>query len=251
MNTQTVEQQSQEQKPPIAGPHQNGEAPAPGSDLRKRVVRLLALWGAAAGSALRGASAKEKRYERLRFCAQQVGRVIDSANDLTEEELGKCIQALQQSRDRKGAGAGRQKKPPIAGAPGSDSNVVEFPNTSGITEGELWKIWQLEHFLGWAENPARLEGLLRAKFHEANPKYLSHAQAWRAIETLFSIAAREEAKKQSRPSTSREEPPLPRGRGSDSRKVSPEELKAARARLKKQLETWRPEETEPQRTQSL
>jgi len=174
---------------------------------RKRVVRLLALWGEVCPLT----DAKEKKYERLRWLAQRVGRLVDSANDLSEEELEKCIRELQRSQE---SGVRSQK-------------LKRFPNTSGITDRQLWKIWQLEHFLGWAGNPARLEGFLRAKFHESNPKFLSHAQAWRLIEMLFAIAAREEAK-QRRPSAS-------------SGPVSAGELKGARAKLKRLLETWRPE----------
>lgn len=143
---------------------------------RKKIVLLMTLWGELNPDG----TAEEKRYERLRFLAQTVGRVIDSANDLSEAELETCIRSLQ---DQQRATANRPR-----------SNIRPFPNRNSVSKEMLWKICQLEVLLGWSEVPARLEGLLRAKFKESNREFLTHSQGWRVIEMLFYIAARAEIK---------------------------------------------------------
>ena len=109
--------------------------------------------------------AAESRAERLVWLTAACGRSITSANDLSDAELEACIKGL--------AGGN------TAGAP-SDS--------------QLWKIRQLEKWLGWSDNSARLAGLLRKLFKLDHPAALSRQQSWRAIEALMQIAARQAGK---------------------------------------------------------
>jgi len=182
-------------------------------DTRRQVVVLQTLWSKVCP--LR--DAKEKKYERLRWLAQQTGRIVDSANELTAAELECCIQVLlRQARDLRHS---REGAPP---------NVLSFPNRNGITREQRWKVSQLECYFGWHNSPERLAGLLRSKFKDSggNLEHLNHAQAWRLIEMLFAIAARTEAKRGREPGY----------------KVPAAELRAARTALKERLQTWRPDE---------
>jgi len=107
----------------------------------------------------------ESRAERLVWLSAACGRSITSANDLSDAELAACIKALA-----KGGPAGTPSEP------------------------QLWKIRQLEKWLGWADNSARLAGLLRKLFKLDHPAALSRQQSWRAIEALMQIAARNAGK---------------------------------------------------------
>ena len=109
--------------------------------------------------------AAESRAERLVWLSAACGRSITSANDLSDAELVACIKQL----------AGGTP----AGAP---------------SEPQLWKIRQLEKWLGWSGNSARLAGLLRKLFKLDHPAALSRQQSWRAIECLMQIAARQAGK---------------------------------------------------------
>ena len=189
-------------------------APIAKPETRHQVVVLQTLWSKVCP--LR--DAKEKKYERLRWLAQQTGRIVDSANELTAAELGGCIQALlSQVRELHRSGV--------------PSNVLSFPNRNGITREQRWKVTQLECYLGWNDSPGRLAGLLRSKFKDSggNLEHLNHAQAWRLIEMLFAIAARTEAKRGKEPGY----------------KVPAAELKATRTLLKERLQSWHPTEDLP------
>jgi len=143
---------------------------------RKKIVVLMVLWA----ELYPDGTAEEKRYGRLRFLAQTVGRVIDSANDLSEAELETCIRSLQ---DQQRATVNRPR-----------SNIRHFPNRSQVTHEQVWKIAQIERLLGWSGVPARLNGFLRHLYHVDRPDDLTHAAAWRCIESLFDTAARAEIK---------------------------------------------------------
>ena len=107
----------------------------------------------------------ESRAERLVWLSAACGRSITSANDLSDAELVACIKALGKSNP-----------------------------ASELTAAQLWKIRQLEKWLGWSDNSARLAGLLRKLFRVEYPQALSRQQSWRAIESLMQIAARNAGK---------------------------------------------------------
>jgi hypothetical protein len=112
--------------------------------------------------------AAESRAERLVWLTATCGRPVTSANELSDAELAICIKGL----------AGGNP----AGAP---------------SDPQLWKIRQLEKWLGWSDNSARLAGLLRKLFRVEYPQALSRQQSWRAIECLMQIAARKAGKTKS------------------------------------------------------
>lgn len=107
----------------------------------------------------------ESREERLRFLARLVGRVVASANEFTDVELAAACGAIA-SKLRAGA------KPEFA------------------TSAQVWKIHQIERFMGWHTEPRRLAGFLREKYSVERPEQLSARNAWRAIESLMWTCAR-------------------------------------------------------------
>jgi len=109
--------------------------------------------------------AAESRAERLVWLSATCGHTVTSANDLSDAELVACIKGLGKS------------------TPASE-----------LTAAQLWKIRQLEKWLGWSDNSARLAGLLRKLFRVEYPQALSRQQCWRAIECLMQIAARNAGK---------------------------------------------------------
>jgi hypothetical protein len=151
---------------------------------------------------------EESRAERLRFCGRVLGQAVDSTSQLSEDDLALVIREIR-SAMRQG------------------SNVVSIrgkPMQSASRE-QVWKIRQIEIYLGWSNVPARLAGLLRDQFRVERPEQLSKRNAWRAIEALISIAARELVKSE---------------RGADHQ-VDRRELNQARKRIKEVLQTWRPD----------
>ena len=174
---------------------------------RRQVIRLMALWGQACP--LRDAS--EARDGRLHYIAAVLGHPVASANDLTAAELAQVIRSLDND---------------LSSSAKSADNLLRFPNRSGISKRQLWKIRQIEVWLKWHTRPARLAGFLYAKFKTSRPEHLTHAQAWRAIEALTSLAARNRIKADC----------------GAYYKVGREELATARDRLKTELQSWRPPE---------
>lgn len=139
---------------------------------RKQVVRLLTLWGqfwSAAGPS----TAAESREARLHYIAAIIGRSVSSANDLAPSELAQVNRTLTSELKR----------------------IPRVPNPeSRLSTSMLWKIRQLESFLRWSPVPARLSGFLQDKFGVRAPDRLTRAQASRAIEALFRVAARNTVK---------------------------------------------------------
>lgn len=115
-----------------------------------------------------------QREDRLQWCARQLGRAIDSMNELSEDDLVMLVKELRREM-------------------GKGSRVLKFPKggqaDGGASPEQLWKIRQLEHRLGWARVPERLSGFLREKYHVESMNQLSARDAWRVIEALFGIAA--------------------------------------------------------------
>jgi uncharacterized protein DUF1018 len=179
---------------------------------RKKIVVMMALWSQVHPCD----DAADCRAERLRFLAQQTGRVIDSANDLADDELERAIQLLHKVRLSRGIAPSSKAR--------SGSNVRRFPNRNSISREAVWKIRQLEAYLGWSGVPARLEGFLAHIYKVRRPDDLTHAAAWKCIESLFDVAARAEIKAE-KGATYR----VPRG-----------ELAARAAALKSRLATWQP-----------
>ncbi|MBE3584858.1 MAG: regulatory protein GemA [Thermoanaerobacter sp.] len=60
------------------------------------------------------------------------------------------------------------------------------------TPRQIWKIRELEKELGWADQPARLRGYLKKYAHVDDLRWLTGKQAWKVIEGLKKILARQE-----------------------------------------------------------
>lgn len=159
--------------------------------------------------------ATEKRDARLHYIAAVIGRQVTSANDLTEPELQQVIGRLL--LEVRPARLSSRAKRSGAEGPARGNNVQ-------ITKEQIWKIRQIEQSLGWHTRPERLAGFLLSLFKRPRPELLSHAQAWRAIEALFSLAARERAKR----------------RLGDSHQVGKTELAAEVQTIKNELHSWNP-----------
>ena len=66
------------------------------------------------------------------------------------------------------------------------------PTTPGrATPKQLAKITALEYALNWAANPKRLRAYREKWYRVSDPKFLTPRQAWRAIEGLKAIQARQ------------------------------------------------------------
>lgn len=178
---------------------------------RKQIVALMATWGNLCP--LKGEQARDAR---LAYCRTVLRRPIESCNDLTPAETDQVISAMQRE---------------LASRPASrPSNLRQFPNRNTPSREMVWKIRQLESWLGWTPVPERLGGFLRHMFRKSSPEQLTHAQAWRAVEALHDVAARAQIKAD---------------KGA-AYPVSKPELAAAVATLKVTLASWRPQFDTPE-----
>jgi len=65
------------------------------------------------------------------------------------------------------------------------------PTPGRATPAQLAKITALEHALHWADNPRRLRAYLEKWYHVSDRRFLTPRQAWRAIEGLKAILAKQ------------------------------------------------------------
>lgn len=81
---------------------------------------------------------------------------------------------------------------------GRSTRCVVLPDNRQVvlaTKEQLWKMRQLEKQLGWDANPKRLRGFCRKYAGKVeNIEWLTKAQAWRVIEGLKALLAREQEK---------------------------------------------------------
>lgn len=146
---------------------------------------------------------RSDRDDRLRFCSRTLGKAVDSTRQLSDEEFDVLISELRKQRHQ---GSGRVV-----------SMRGQAVSATGASQEQVWKIHQLEAWLGWRAVPERLAGFLRDKFRADRTATLSPRDAWRAIEALFNLAAQSAG-----------------ARGKTAKK---DEVK----RLKEVLRTWRPD----------
>ncbi len=160
--------------------------------------RMMQLWNAKYPS-----SGEDSRDVRLVFLAQVVGHPVRTSTNLTNAEAAAAIRALE----------------------GAKGKVLAFPNRTGVTKKQVWKLRQIEAYLGWADEPRRLEGYLREKCSGALcPEELGFRQAIGAIDGLLRLKARENIK---------------RAKG-EGYKVGRAELAAEVRRIQEELRAWRP-----------
>lgn len=174
--------------------------------MRTRLKEFFYLWNRYSG---RKADKDVDRDERLAFCAQCLGQVVESLNHLSEDALETCVAELRR--------VAKTAKPRVVSMTGR-------PEPGMATPKAVWKIdVQLRQLLRW--EPAKLSGFLKKRYGVATAKELNPDQAWRVIEGMVRVAAREAIKLQF---------------GKDY-EVPEEQLRDRVAVLKKKLTTWRPE----------
>lgn len=78
--------------------------------------------------------------------------------------------------------------------PQPEQKKRESQSVNGLaTKKEIWKIKQLVTELGWTDNPKRLNGFLKKYAGVERVEWLTHAKAWRVIEALKKLVARQES----------------------------------------------------------
>ncbi len=158
-----------------------------------KALRLLhTLWGQYSPAE----DAAESRADRLAYLSRVVGRPVASAKELSAEELRAASNRL----------------------------LHDLTSTALASQRQVWKIRQIERYLGWNRQRIRLETFLWKMYRARRPEDLSARNAWRSIEALVRIAARALAK--------------------DEGSGTPAEVREWTRRVKQQLESWRPEEVQ-------
>ena len=184
-----------------------------------QVQILQTLWSAQLRRAGKRPRPERSREARLRRIAEIVGREVQSSKDLTWREANRVIHRWLEEARTPDASAGTEP-----GAAAGES-VPEIPDRP--TEAQLWKIHQIEQYIGWngpRRQEQRLSGFLQKKFYVDSPEQLRHDQAWRAIEALCAVGARERI----------------RARKGKTYAVKPAELTREVAALKQELQDRRP-----------
>ena len=191
-------------------------------------VRMLqTLWGTRLRRAGRRLRPERSREERLEHIAEIVGHAVTSSKDLSWREANRVIHRLLEEvrADGLSPSGGLPAAPEAEGSPAEVSATAssggpppdlssravaseegsgpQAPLSQGVggqggaSEAQIWKIRQIEQYLGWGrpgKNEERLDGFLRAKLHVDRPEELTADQAWRAIEALCAAGARERIK---------------------------------------------------------
>lgn len=143
-----------------------GTNPAGAGAVKRKT--FFALWNQFARVADRG--------DRLLWCARQLGMPVDSMSLLSDDDFDCLIAELRRQLQQ------------------GSSRVVNLAGRAqrGPSKEQLWKVRQVEAYLGWKAVPERLAGFLREKFHVERPEQLSARDAWRVIEALIGVAAQSE-----------------------------------------------------------
>lgn len=205
-----------------------------------RQVKILhTLWSAKLRRAGRQLRSERSRDERLEQIAEIIGHPVASSRELSWREANRIIhRLLEEARANGSAPIGASAAGQLTETgPGSSSAVVcggPPPGGSGPerkpSEAQLWKIRQIEQYLGWGipgKEERRLAGFLRTKFHADRPEDLTSDSASAAIEALCAVGARQRIK-------ARQGKTVPVKRTELTREV---------AALKHELQEWRPAES--------
>ena len=205
-----------------------------------RQVKILhTLWSAKLRRAGRRPRPERARDERLQHISEIVGHEVASSRELNWREANRVIhRLLEEARSASispGGGAptgavvetddGRALPAEPGGLPSEGSMPKDGPS-----DAQLWKIRQIEQYLGWGrpgKDERRLAGFLRTKFHVDQPEELTADSASSAIEALCAVGARQRIK----------------ARKGKAYAVKRAELTREVARLKHELQEWRPAES--------
>lgn len=182
-------------------------------------IRIIqTLWSARWRREGKRPRAESSRQARLQRIFEIVGRPVESSKELNWREANRVIESLLQELGVRRAG-GEQ-------APLAEAETAEGTPEAKLSGAQLWKIQQVAQYLGWSppgEWGRRLTGFLRSKFHVERPEDLTHDQAWRAIEALCAVGARERIQR----------------RKGKKYSVRREEIRREITLLKQELHSWR------------
>lgn len=201
-----------------------------------RQLKILhTLWSARVRRAGKRPRPERSREERLSHIAEIVGHTVASSRELSWREANRVIHRMLEEarvRERLPGGAAAAGTGEEAGQVQVAASAAETPETApsgGLSESQLWKIRQIEQYLGWGrpgKDERRLDGFLRAKLHVDRPEDLSADSASAAIEALCAVGARLRIK----------------ARKGKTHAVKRAELTREVAALKRELQEWRPAE---------
>lgn len=192
-----------------------------------RQVRILqTLWSSKLRRARQRLRPDRSREARLGLISEIVGREVKTSKELSWREANRVIRRLLEEVGPQRPAAEQE---PLSG---TETEVAPDSATGAAvpaapSQAQLWKIRQIAEYLGWSGpggTEARLGRFLRAKFHVDQPEQLTYDQAWRAIEALCAAGARARIK----------------ARKGKSYAVRHEELTQEVAKLKEELQEWRP-----------
>ena len=197
-----------------------------------RQVKILhTLWSARLRRAGQRPRPERSREQRLQHIAEIVGHAVASSRELSWREANRVIHRLLEETRAENRSP---SSTPAAGPEVGEGRVLSAPPNAapsgGPSDAQLWKIRQIEQYLGWGrpgKDERRLDGFLRAKFHVDRPEDLTPDSASGAIEALSAVGARQRIK----------------ARKGKTHAVKRTELTREVARLKHELQEWRPTES--------
>ncbi len=166
----------------------------------RQIQILQTLWSAKLRRTGKRLRAEISRTVQLRQISEIVGHEVDTCKALNWQEANQVIhRLLKELGPQKPLSAGVDAERPSEGAAAvvTEAHPILFP-VDAPSDAQLWKIRQIEQFLGWSRpggTAKRLAGFLRAKFHVDRPEQLAHDQAGRVMEALCAVGARQRIQK--------------------------------------------------------
>ncbi len=170
----------------------------------RQIQILQTLWSAKLRHAGKRLRLGISRAAQLRQISEIVGHEVETCKALNWQEANQVIhRLLEELGPKKPLSAGVDADPPGEGAAAAIATAIsDTPSVIAPldrpSDAQLWKIRQIEQFLGWSRpggTAKRLAGFLQAKFHVDRPEQLAHDQAGRVIEALCAVGARQRIQK--------------------------------------------------------
>ncbi|MCZ6492390.1 MAG: DUF1018 domain-containing protein [Acidobacteria bacterium] len=168
----------------------------------RQIQILQTLWSAKLRRTGKRLRLEISRTVQLRQISEIVGHEVDTCKALNWQEANQVIhRLLEELGPRKPIPAGVDAERPSEGAAAvvAEAHPILSPvDAPSASDTQLWKIRQIEQFLGWSRRGGtakRLAGFLRVKFHVERPEQLAHDQAGRVMEALCAVGARQRIQK--------------------------------------------------------
>lgn len=168
----------------------------------RQIQILQTLWSAKLRRTGKRLRLEISRTVQLRQISEIVGHEVDTCKALNWQEANQVIhRLLEELGPRKPIPAGVDAERPSEGAAAvvAEAHPILSPvDAPSASDTQLWKIRQIEQFLGWSRRGGtakRLAGFLRVKFHVGRPEQLAHDQAGRVMEALCAVGARQRIQK--------------------------------------------------------